>query len=725
MSVKIIIITSMLLSHSAQAEEGNQVGDDDSEVINPEFMFTAYDCTKPTDVVDTGFVHDPSCVDGGKVNKTKTVTYQVIQREKYQRVDGFVCSMELSENSYYCGAYDHMTKLTHLSFSASPYPVGILLCQEWLTTGKYTDGLGNKHELEKDAVNLIKLERLGRTYASDGQVRCVGQDYRFNQEILYHMVVEQQVKITIKSEKFKISEEDVIAHVEDKKLPCKPHTNGCQTPLATYIWPAPNETCKMALVRLVQGLEVTNDQGEAVFMSTDGSLVRLIRRDPVPHCDRILYSTNYDSIYLYNAIKEGKPFTRFVADAEISMTNYVKNRDDFLFHHVADEIEKEFRKVLKADCESRSTQTKSEFYYRHRDPGLTTWTQGEGLYSTTAGDITYTYKCAAILVQGLSMNTCYDALPVVRVQEGDHILGKLLLDKRVYMEPLTHRITHQAVEVPCLKKFPAKYHNLDGNWIAVLPNLHRTSPPESPSNTHLPTKIFEERPDFSKGGIYDDEEMERMERYREAPRTAMVMSYTMARQIGDSEYRGGPHIRAEEMFPELRDPRQWAKSLWTRTLAFLHFWGETAAIFVSLIAILRAINILVQWIYSLVVFKEVHGCTRQLCWTPCPGTFLLKQYRAYNKQPDPEAYKVEYNKANETVEITKDNYQEMVKIVNETKDNYQKVLTGSKMYPQGQLTAAQLAQNAQQRAENNENKKIKRQAPVPPGWPTNASMPWS
>ena len=700
-----VVLYLLFISHvsninaSEVMDESKDLQDPYLGVVTTENTFTAYDCSQPREVTDTGFLTNPSCMSDSKVSSSKKVTYQVIQREKYHRVAGYVCEMTLTEEAFYCGAYDHMTKLTHLCFYNLPLAVSTVDCNDWVRNLNYRDSNGNNHRLELNSVNFIKYEKKGRTYASGGQVSCEGQEMKFNDQILQQMVLDAQVTIIIRHETYKLGLKEVIAHTQDQRLSCLPSEGGCETPLATYIWTAPVDSCELAYVRTTSGLEVTSDKEETVFMSTDGSLVRLIKKEDFSECNRIVYRTNHEGIYLYDLTKKGKEFGRKVEAGEISMATYVKSRDDFLFNHVADAVESGLQKVLRSDCQSKSTQTRSDFYLRHKDPGMTTWTQGEGQYSTTAGDITYNYKCKAVQVQGLSKSICYDALPVALIHDGTSGMeNKIFQGKTLYLEPLTHRLTMQAVEIPCLKRFPSKYRNSQGDWIAVLPHLFKASAPLLPEDFKEPGKIFANRPDFSTNGIYDDEEINAMEEYQESSRTVMVLGHTLARQIGDREVRNeGRYYHADQVFPELRDPRQWAKSAWTKTLSYLHLWGETAAIFISMFTVYRIVAMVLRWVLGLVLLRDVHGCTRELFWTPCPGMFLLKQYREFNRHPTTETTAKPSGPGD--VEAKGQVY--------------------GKVYPQGQIEAAKLAQEAQARAQENqrvnqENQRaVKRLAPQP------------
>ena len=597
-------------------------------------VFLAYDCSRPRNIKDVGYAEDPHCSPTAKVSNTRNVTYQILQEEQHHKVAGNACEVTQTRQVRYCGVYDHETTLSQANLYDVPISVPIELCRKWLRDLEYQDSNGFAYPLKANTENIISFEEAGRTYIENGEVACQGQDWKWRKEILHRMVVEIQIKLILKEESFRLSDTEVIAHVKNNRLPCVASNHGCQTPTATYIWPPSDTTCDLAVARITTGIEVTSNAGEDVYISTDNSLVRLIRREAVSKCKRVVYSTNYDGLFLYETSKPA-PFDRKVAAGEVSITTYVKNRDDYLYNSITDRIEEELQGILTSDCKQRTQRLKRDFWNQHQEPGLATWLVADDVFATSAGDVVYHYHCEPVLVRAMNLGKCFQALPstpqVPRKEEPG------APPRQFFMEPLTHRLTYLGVEVPCSSTFRPKYRNVRGDWVVATPELVPAQIPTLPKDLEANQEIFWDRPDWSTGGIYDDASMAAFENYQDFSRTVLALGATLANQVGDEwRYNSGHSLSPEQLFPELQDPTKWSQKFWSKTKSFLHTWGEAAAIVFSIFAFGRLVSTIFTLVYSVTVLKEVLGCTRRLFWTFCPNIFMLRQYRAYNRN-DPEA----------------------------------------------------------------------------------------
>jgi hypothetical protein len=79
--------------------------------------------------------------------------------------------------------------------------------------------------------------------------------------------------------------------------------------------------------------------------------------------------------------------------------------------------------------------------------------------------------------------------------------------------PLTHQLTHQGFKVPCSRKFIPKYWNAHDQWLMATPMLHLTISLHLLADLDKSYTLFEDRLDWSKGGIYDEAELAAMEHY--------------------------------------------------------------------------------------------------------------------------------------------------------------------------------------------------------------------
>ena len=593
-------------------------------------VLRGFDCTQPRNVKDVGYVGEPDCASDSKVVSARNASYQVLQEEKYYRVNGTTCAMTVTRVVRYCGTYDHQTALPPANLYEVATPVPEEMCRKWYRTEEFKDNHNEKYPLRKNAINTIHYEEVGRTYTSDnGEISCEGGDWKWGKKLLHRIVVEIQVKITLREESYLLNKQETIAHVENVRLPCPASANQCEMPTRTYLWVAPDLECKLAVARAVHGTEAQGEKGEKVFVSTDGSLVRLIRQEAVSMCGRVVHSTNYAGIYLYEQEKP-RPFVRPIEAGEVSLTLYIKNRDDFLYDNIVTALEEEFRGILTSDCQSRSQRLKRDFWEQHQRPGATTWLVADDVFATAAGDVIYQYQCQSVLVRAVTLGQCYQALPVRLVQPRSDNAAEAA--RQLYLEPLTRRLTHQGIEVPCSRLFRPKYRNTQGNWLVAAPEIIAATSPRLPPTLEAHREIFQSRPDWSVGGIYTDETLEAAERYQEFSRTSAAIGAVFARQAG-SEWReaGGGTLSAEQIFPEFRDPGKWVSNAWARTRGILHAWGEGAAIIFSLFALGRIVTNILSWLYGVAVLKEMMGCTRHLVWTLCPNIFLLRQYRQFNR----------------------------------------------------------------------------------------------
>ena len=593
-------------------------------------LLRGYDCSQPRNVKDVGYVGEPNCESNAKILEVKNASYQVLQEEKYHRVNGTTCSLTMTRVVRYCGTYDHQTALPQANLYEVMVPVAADQCQLWYRNLEYLNPHKESFPLKRSAVNTIAYEEVGRTYVSGGEISCEGGDWKWGRVTLHRIIVEIQLKITLREESYLLSQQEAIAHVENVRLPCGAATNHCEMPGKTYLWEAPNLECGLAVARSASGTEVHGVNGEKVFVSTDNSLIRLIRQEAVSMCGRVVHSTNYPGVFLYEKEKP-RPFVRPLEAGEVSLTLYIKNRDDFLYNNIVTALEEEFRGILTSDCQSRSQRLKRDFWQQHQGPGATTWLVAEDVFATAAGDVIYQYQCQAVLVKAVTLAQCYQALPVRLAQPPpEQAAGGAV--RQLFLEPLTRRLTHQGIEVPCSRLFRPKYLNTQGTWIVAAPDIISASSPRLPPTLEAHREIFQHRPDWSIGGLYTEDTLMAAERYQEFARTSAAIGAIFTRQVGSGwkEPNGG-YLSAEQVFPEFRDPGKWVSNAWARTRGFLHAWGEGAAIVFSLFAIGRIVMNLGSWLYGVAVLREMMGCTRHLVWTLCPNIFLLRQYREFNR----------------------------------------------------------------------------------------------
>jgi len=619
-------------------------------------LFDAYDCSWPDKIQDVGYSVMTNCITDRRIVKTKNVTYQLLQKERHLRAEGWTCKMEKTKTVTYCGVYDHQTTYDPQTFYDFAVPVSASLCRDMWLTKSFNGPREKVFPLQINSINNIDYFEVGRSYIEHGEVKCEGSDFQLtvggSDVTLHRAVVAIKLKIYLQEEGMMIDDQEVIAHSTQVRLPCPPISGQCQTMTGTYVWTVPTDRCELAVTRTVTGTVATNSLGQEVFMSTDGSLTRFVKRPTVQRCNRIVHSTNYADWYLY-PVDNPQPFERKIAPGSMSTVTFVQNRDDFLFSYTADAIKREFMSVIKGDCERQEQLSRLSWYMQLKEPGITTWLLGNGTFATSNGEVIYQYGCRALKVRARETTECYQALPVepleplkshaVRVNTGtagttttskpgkeEEVLNHVLLenDRPLFMEPLTRRLTHQGIVMPCTLQFPPKYKNINEGWISASKQIIGASSPMLPSDIDERKSAFDEthRPDFSDGGVYDKKDLDAMERYQDFNRATAALGATFIHQMPhhyNLDYNVGP----EDLFKTYQDPRSWMSGLWGRIITFLHEWGEAASVLISLYILGRLALRIFEWGYYVFVLRDIHGCGRILCWIPFMSLFLLQAYR--------------------------------------------------------------------------------------------------
>ena len=587
--------------------------------------FTAYDCTHPTNIVDYGYSENMPCDDKQmRVTSTVNKTYQLVQREQYHRLTGYKCKVLEKREVRYCGNADHSTSLGVADYENLIKVITPLECQKWHQERVYHDPKGRTHLLFMDFPNKVSYYAVGKEYGNGYQVSCEGGEWEWNDNKLYSMIVRMTLTIEIEKENYKYDSDQLVAQTEDKILPCSPNLGACTSGSGTYLWKYKETSCNAGLIKeghTLHGIETTGDEEDKVFMSTDGNLIRLVLKETVSLCGRILWSTNHPGIYLYPA-GGNRPFTEAIHPSEIRIETFVKINDESVYHSLKDAITNEFHNVLRADCRRKVQESRKHYWMQFRDPGLVTWLIKDGVFATTAGEVIYRYNCEKVAVRAREESKCYNALPVLVIDwKHPHAQPEL------YLEPLTRRLTKHAEEIPCSTVYMTKYQNEKHQWVMSTPAILEAKDPNQDGDVDDLNRTPFELQDinFAESGIYTENEFLSMRRYQEFSRTKNAINAALAIQ-GGYQYRPGTVLGAEQLFPDMIETNLWSgvKSKFT---SFLQRFGQGSSILISLWMIGRAVSTIALWVYSFIVLKETHGCTKLLWWVPCSEAYLMKLYR--------------------------------------------------------------------------------------------------
>jgi hypothetical protein len=360
---------------------------------------------------------------------------------------------------------------------------------------EYNSAVLSKHPLMINATTSILVETLGRTWVTEtGEVKCKGEKFDYMDKHYEDLVISHQIAITLVEDTALINlDGKLIAHQEEILLACQASENSCATDWATYLWDTPmeKEKCLYLESRRTKGMVVTTVAGNSTYMSTDGSMVRLLmKEEPIAACGRLVIGINYPTLFLAKP-QDNLSIGRRLHPWDATIYTYVNAQDDYLFHSTKGGKLEE-RAVIRAEFCHRSQQRKIAAYaslaaeQRIQIDGHT-GALGGGKFVTALGKAWFVYMRKAMVAKAREVGRCMTALPVVlgakeyrtylvaRTRSTNLINNDLI--EILYVEPKTRMLTTVGTEIPCGGLFQPRYKNMNGRWIETSPTLQLTTTP--------------------------------------------------------------------------------------------------------------------------------------------------------------------------------------------------------------------------------------------------------
>ena len=152
--------------------------------------------------------------------------------------------------------------------------------------------------------------------------------------------------------------------------------------------------CPLYYVRKFKGqiikydLPVLTIKTHKVAMSTDSSHVRFVIKGTKTECDQEFLVTNYPDLLIRDPIVDAAPdsdlISRELPKDELKLSNFITNRDDFIYHETSCNLRREFASILHDECKENLRKTKSEHFLDRKMPSYHTYRLGGSNYLTAA-----------------------------------------------------------------------------------------------------------------------------------------------------------------------------------------------------------------------------------------------------------------------------------------------------------------------------------------------------
>jgi hypothetical protein len=264
------------------------------------------------------------------------VSYVLLQKVPRVRIKIRTCKVTETVVPMYCGHYDYQTMVTPLAKWGVPSKAPVHLCQQWWLSKEYTLQVSSRHPLMINATTIILVETLGRTWVTeDGEVKYKGEKFDYENKHYEDLVISHQISITLVEDTELINPDvTLITHQEEILLACQASEKSCTTGRVTYLWDSPTEQkkCLYFKSRHTKGKVVTTEAGDIMYMSTEGSMVRLLmKEEPIAACGRLVTGTNYPALFLAKP-QDNLSIGRRLNPHDGTIFTYVNAQDEFLYH---------------------------------------------------------------------------------------------------------------------------------------------------------------------------------------------------------------------------------------------------------------------------------------------------------------------------------------------------------------------------------------------------------
>ena len=595
---------------------------------NAHSPFIGYDCSKPKYVRDMAFTPPSSCERHHTVTSTRNASFQLLQYEHRRTAKGFRCRILDTREVAYCGVYDHQTARPLLSYVDLPISVSEEQCLEMISTTQYVDIAGRKYNLAMNQINYISFFEAGSTWSAGDiskgesqESKCQGARWYAAGHAYDGVVVAHRMKIEIADEDFVARDGSLYAQATSMKLGCEFERSFCRTASYTYTWRVEPNHCPLAVSRPTRGLIARTDDGTDTYMSTDDSLIRLVLLESTYMCDRRVYKTNYKDLYLVSTETQ-EPFRRQLNPAEASISTYVRNRDDFLYHHIINQVEEELNDFLGNDCKRQERNAKTDYFLRRTHPGIVTFYMENGTFATGSGDVLWVYQCSPVVVTAKEVSRCYDALPVRRapVEGGDPQANETL-----FLEPITHRLRRHASVLPCSPLFVQKYKAQNDAWIVANPKIHVGGEPLPYKYDGAATQFRWDRlPGMSGGGAYTPGTLDDKERLLEFADFREEIRNNIPSQMYEESDRD--LVPLTSVFPNSPPALEWLSPSLSKWLGILESFGSIVSLLGGLCFIWLLLCQLATCLTNAYFSFKATGFSRQLALACCPSSFLTRSY---------------------------------------------------------------------------------------------------
>ena len=247
---------------------------------------------------------------------------------------------------------------------------------------------------------------------------------------------------------------------------CTSNLGGCQVHDKTFVWKTVGHKCPLEGVRQIQvvreGTLLIDHTHKVIFNNTG------VVPSPAGCPTTNLIKTEYPDLFLSTVP------TFPVTTDNLEIDKYINNRDNYLAYR-SEQLTGNTKNVINVRV------CKQEY----NEQGIIKIDDHH--YAQVKGDIVYVFDCVEKISKIVTMENCYDAIPI---------------EQNWFVDTRTRVATKNAAKIECNKFFPNTILTMEG-WVTINPHI---KPSASPRNISL-IGVNINHESLAHGGIYTEQEL--------------------------------------------------------------------------------------------------------------------------------------------------------------------------------------------------------------------------
>ena len=586
----------------------------------------AYDCRKPEFGNEYSLLDVERCPDASPTRLVqKEEIYNVYQESTLISLMVTECRMRSAEIIFHCGHVSH----------TSIRQTQVLDKTEELTSMQCLDAANLKMiKLTPEVVIRVHINATTReTLMLRGRVgekgKCEGERYKINGVIESDLIVAREYEITITQYTASFDTQTGVMLTNGYTM-CKVEHNYCQTGISTLIYTYVPPPCQLIFLESATFIEIHGKQAkfgnaeqlmpdkfenstatekviemdtQVVLMSKEDNIIRLIKKEPQVKCNKKVYTTSYDNLYVSrHKIADAQPKIKPV---DLRQYYYFNNKIDFAYHKLLETVEAVYHDTIISDCRIHREVLRTKLAMTITNPDIATplLSAELGLFGRVAGEVLYTFRCKSIDVTiRQEIDRCTNELPVTYGAQA------------LYLEPVTRTITLKPTVIPCNNPLVAKFQLNPAVWISIPDQKMVTAPLTLELPKLQGVLQFKDLTNLAKKGLYTTKQLEEASRYILFPRERSKILTIVARQ-STQDMKSNPDFElllSPDHFK--RATASYLKMIWGKFL----FFGQIFSGFFGLYVTFIFLKILFQQVLSTYTMYKVFGFTWRLIAGCCP-----------------------------------------------------------------------------------------------------------